>query len=328
MRRRDFIAVIVGGAAAYPFAAAHGQQATVPVIGFMSSRSLADAAEAVSGFRKGLDETGYVEGQNVAVEYRWGDGQFGPLPAMAADLVARRVSVIVATGGLPASFAAKAATSIIPIVFTLGSDPVTFGLVASLNQPGGNITGVTLFAYLLEGKRLELLHELVPNAARVAVLANPANPQAETEIDNVREAARSIGRQIIALKASTASDYDDVFAAIVSERASALLVSGDPFFLTTRDQLVALAARHRLPTIYGFREFAQSGGLISYGVSVPDAYRQAGVYVGRILKGAKPEALPVLQPTKFELVINLNTARALELSVPPSLLARADEVIE
>jgi putative ABC transport system substrate-binding protein len=328
MRRRDFIAVIVGGAAAYPFAAAHGQQATVPVIGFMSSRSFADAAEAVSGFRKGLNETGYVEGQNVAVEYRWGDGQFGPLPAMAADLVARRVSVIVATGGLPASLAAKAATSIIPIVFTLGSDPVTFGLVASLNQPGGNITGVTLFAYLLEGKRLELLHELVPNAARVAVLANPANPQAETEIDNVREAARSIGRQIIALKASTASDYDDVFAAIVSERASALLVSGDPFFLTTRDQLVALAARHRLPTIYGFREFAQSGGLISYGVSVPDAYRQAGVYVGRILKGAKPEALPVLQPTKFELVINLNTARALELSVPPSLLARADEVIE
>jgi putative tryptophan/tyrosine transport system substrate-binding protein len=328
MRRRDFIAVIVGGAAAYPFAAAHGQQATVPVIGFMSSRSFADAAEAVSGFRKGLNETGYVEGQNVAVEYRWGDGQFGPLPAMAADLVARRVSVIVATGGLPASLAAKAATSIIPIVFTLGSDPVTFGLVASLNQPGGNITGVTLFAYLLEGKRLELLHELVPNAARVAVLANPANPQAETEIDNVREAARSIGRQIIALKASTASDYDDVLAAIVSERASALLVSGDPFFLTTRDQLVALAARHRLPTIYGFREFAQSGGLISYGVSVPDAYRQAGVYVGRILKGAKPEALPVMQPTKFELVINLNTARALELSVPPSLLARADEVIE
>ncbi len=327
MKRRNFMALVVGGAAAYPFGA-HGQQAPIPVIGFMTSRSLADAAEAVTGFRKGLNETGYVEGRNVAIEYRWGDGQFGPLPAMAADLVARRVSVIVVTGGLPASLAAKAATSTIPIVFTLGSDPVTFGLVASLNQPGGNITGVTLFAYLLEGKRLELLHELVPKGSRIAALLNPANPQAETELDNVREAARSIGRQIIALKASTPNDYDHVFATLVLQRATALLVSGDPFFLTTRDQLIALAARHRIPTIYGFREFAQSGGLMSYGVSVPDAYRQAGVYAGRILKGAKPEALPILQPTKFELVINLKTAKALGLNVPPALLARADEVIE
>ena len=326
MRRREFIASFGGAAVAWPLVARAQQQ--MPVIGFLNSASPEGYAPFVGGFRRGLNEAGFVEAQNVAIIYRWAEGQYDRLPALAADLVSRRVSVIVATGGLPSSLAAKAATDKIPIVFTLGSDPIKFGIVASLNRPGGNVTGVTLFAYLLDAKRVEFMHELLPNSTVIALLINPNSPQADAQIADVEAATRTFGQQLVVLKAGAESEIDLALATLVQRKASALLVSADPFFLSRRDQLVASVARYSMPTIYEWRQFAEVGGLMSYGVNLADAYREAGVYVGRILKGDKPADLPVQQPTKFELVINLKTAKALGLDVPLPLLALADEVIE
>lgn len=315
------------GAAVWPIAGA-AQQAAKPLIGFLGAAAPAGYRPFVDGFRRGLAEAGFNEGQNVDVIYRWAEGQYDRLPMLAAELVSRRVSVIVATGGLPSSLAAKAATNAIPIVFTLGSDPIKFGLVSSLNRPGKNITGVTLFAYLLDAKRVELIHELVPDSNVIALLVNPNSPQAEPQAADVESAANKFGQHLIVLKASTAPEIDNAFQTLVDNQAKALLVSADPFFLGRRNQLVAEAARHSTPTIYEWREFADAGGLMSYGVSLPDAYRQAGDYVGRILNGANPADLPILQPTKFEFVINLITAKTFALKIPPKILALADDVIE
>jgi putative tryptophan/tyrosine transport system substrate-binding protein len=324
MRRREFI-TLMGGAVTWPFAA-RAQQPAMPVIGFLSSRSANDSALQVAAFRQALSEAGYVEGQNVAIDYRWAEGQYDQLRGMAGHLVGRQVSVIFAGG--PAAHVAKAATTSIPIVFVSGEDPVKFGLVASFNKPGGNITGVTTFNAVLGSKRFELLHELVPNAAMMALLVNPNYPSADSEIRETRAAAHSVGRNLIILNASTESEIDAAFAELVQQRVGGLIVTGDPFFVSRREKLVALAARHMLPTIYVQREFAAAGGLIGYGTNITDAYRQAGIYAGRILKGAKPSDLPVVQPTKFDFVINLKTAKALGLDIPPKLLALASEVIE
>jgi putative ABC transport system substrate-binding protein len=295
-------------------------------IGFLSSRSANDSALQVAAFRQALNEAGYVEGENVAVDYRWADGQYDRLPELAADLVDRQVAVIFASG--PAAHAAKAATTAIPIVFVSGEDPIKFGLVGSLNRPGGNITGVSTFNAVLASKRFELLHEMVPNAAVMALLVNPHFPSAGSEIGETEAAARAVARKLIILDASTESEIDAAFETLVQQRIGALVVTGDPFFVSRRDKIVALTAQHALPTIYVQREFVAAGGLIGYGTSLIDAYRQAGIYAGRILKGAKPADLPVMRPTKFELVINLKTAKALGLVVPEKLLAIADEVIE
>jgi putative tryptophan/tyrosine transport system substrate-binding protein len=302
------------------------QQKAMPVIGILGGTSAGDPF--VAGFHQGLSEAGYVEGQNLTMEYRWAEGRYDRLPAMAADLVARKVDVIVSTGGSPTALAAKSATSTIPIVFRSGADPVELGLVASLARPGGNLTGVSQLADELVAKRLELISELVPQAGVIALLVNPNNTNAERAMRDGQEAARAKGVQLTILKASNTTEIDTAFATFVPLHAGALVVSADPFLTTRRDQLVALASRHAVPAIYAWREFADSGGLISYGSSLTAAFRLVGIYVGKILNGAKPADLPVQQPTTFELVVNLNTAKALGLTVPPSMLSRADEVIE
>ena len=325
MRRREFI-TILGGAAAWPVTA-HAQQ-SVPVIGYLNGASAAEFLHLLVGFRKGLSETGYVEGRNVTIEYRYADGQYDRLPALAADLVGRKVSVIVATAGTPTIRAAKAATSTIPIVFVIGGDPVKFGIVASLSRPGGNITGMTLFGIELAAKRLGLLLELVPAATVIGVLANPNNPITEPQLTDLEAAAHTLGRQLLVLKASAESDFAAVSATLDQQHVDALVVAADPFFDDRRAQIVSVAAQQKVPACYVRHEFVKEGGLISYGADVPDAFRQAGVYTGRVLKGEKPADLPVMQPSKFELAINLKAAKALGLTVPATLLTRADEVIE
>jgi putative ABC transport system substrate-binding protein len=327
MKRRDFITLLGGGAAAWPLAA-RAQQAAMPVIGFLDPRSADAISERLRVFRQGLKETGYIEGENVAIVYRFAENQNDRLPGLVADLVRRQVAVI-ATAGDDVPSVVKAATATIPIVFIIAQDPVRIGLVASLARPGGNVTGINFFATELMAKRLELLRELVPTAARVAVLINPANAaSAELSVRDLEQAARAMRLQIQVHNASTSREINTAFATIVRERPDALVVGTDPFFSSRRVQLVNLAMRHGIPASFPNRESAEIGGLMSYGASVLDAWRQSGSYVGRILKGTKPADLPVVQSTKFELVINAETARILGLEVPPTLLARADEVIE
>ena len=327
MRRREFITLLGGVAAAWPLAA-RAQQPAMPVIGFISSRTSGDSAAVLAAFQQGLNEAGYSNGRNVAVEYRWADGQYDRLPALAADLVRRKVSVIVAVGGDPAAQTAKTATATIPIVFVTGADPLKAGLVASFNRPNGNLTGVHVFLVGLGAKRLGLLHDLVPKATLIAVLANPDLTPARSELRDVQEAAGSLGLKVHVLRAGSEPEIDNAFATMMRERADAVLVAADPFFTSRRDQIVALAARHAIPAIYELREYAVAGGLMSYGTSLIDGYRQVGVYTGKILRGAKPADLPIVQLTKFELVINLKTAKSLGLTIPQTLLVAADEVIE
>ena len=324
MKRREFIALAAGAAASWPFAA-RAQQA-VPVVGFLRSTSAANSAHLVSALRQGLNDAGFVEGQNVAIEYRWADDQRDQLPGLAADLVRRQVAVIVAN--TVSAQAAKAATATIPIVFVMGSDPVRTGLVASLNRPGGNLTGVVFTTGDLTAKRLGLLHELVPKTAVIAMLQDPNYPEFELVTNDAAAAGRTIGRQVLIVKAASEREFNAAFATIVQAGAGALLVGGGPFFNNQRRQLVALAARHALPANYVNREYVEAGGLMSYGASQTDAYRRAGSYVGRILNGAKPADMPVELASKFELVINLATAQALGLAVPSSMQLLADEVIE
>jgi putative ABC transport system substrate-binding protein len=322
MKRREFI-TLIGGAAAWPLAA-RAQQAGMPVIGFLRSDSPSESAFITAAFRRGLSQSGYVEGQTVAIEYRFAEGHRDRLPGLAADLVNRKVAVIVAN--LSAALAAKAATATIPIVFATGSDPVKDGLVESLNRPGGNVTGISFLVNQLGPKKLQLLHELVPNAALIALLTDPNAPETEVEAKEVLAAASSIGQQIQVLNARNLSDLDSAFTTLVQRRAGGLIVTSDAFLLGHRDKIIALAARHRVPAIYFLREFAADGGLMSYGASITDAYQQVGVYAGRILKGEKASDLPVQQAVKVELVINLMTAKA--LTFPITLLGRADELIE
>jgi putative ABC transport system substrate-binding protein len=326
MNRRDFITLLGGAATVWPLAAR--AQQSIPVIGFLHSASPGPFASAVVAFRQGLSETGYIEGQNVAIEYRWAEGQYDRLPALAADLIGRKVKVIVAMAGNGPAQAAKAATASIPIVFVSGGDPVSGGLVASFNRPGGNVTGVSWIATALVPKQLELLRRSARNPAVIGALVNPTYPDHNLQLHELQEAGATIGQQIDVVRAGTARDIDTAFASLVQQGAGALIVANDPFFLNRGDQIVALAARHTTPTMYFSREFTAAGGLLSYGASPIDAARQGGIYAGKILKGEKPADLPVIQSTKFEFVINLKTAKALGLEIPPTLLALADEVIE
>jgi putative ABC transport system substrate-binding protein len=326
MRRREFIRFLGSTVVAWPLTA-RAQQAAMPVIGFLNSGSAEAFKSLVATFRQGLSESGYVEGQNLAIEYRWADGDYEKLPRLAVDLVGRRVSVIFA-GGPPAVLAAKAATTTIPIVFTSGGDPVELGFVSSLNQPGGNVTGVTFLVNELGAKRLELLRELVPAATSVGFLANPTRPSFQSQVKNAQQGAQALGVKLIVLNASTEAEIDTAFAEFSQQRIAALVLGTDVLFLTRRDQIVALANRLRIATIYDLREYVVAGGLISYAPSIAEVYRQAGTYVAKILKGAKPADLPVLQPTKFDLVINLKTAKALGLTVSNQMQLLADEVIE
>ena len=327
MRRREFITLLGGAAAAWPLAA-RGQQSAVPMVGFLSSASPASWAPFVAGFRKALNETGFIEGHSVTIEYRWAEGDYNRLPNLVADLVNHKVAVILAAGGSAPVNAAKAATTNIPIVFASAADPVTAGIVASINRPGGNVTGVTMLGVALEAKRLGLLNEIVPGTASIGVLMNPNYQDANLQLRQLQEAAGVIKRQINIVRASTDAEIDAAFSSVAQQGAVALLVTEDPFLGSRNEQLVALAARYKLPAIYYNRTFAKVGGLVSYGTDFADGFRQAGIYAGKILKGASPADLPVMQPTKFELVINLKTAKALGLQLPPTLLARADEVIE
>jgi putative tryptophan/tyrosine transport system substrate-binding protein len=327
VRRRDFIGLLGRAAVATWPLAVRAQQPATPVIGFLSSESPDLFAGRLRAFREGLHQAGFVEGRNVAIEYRWAEGQYDRLPALAADLVRRQVAVIAATT-TPAVLAAKPATTTIPIVFSTGSDPVEVELVASLSRPGGNITGVAILTAALLAKQFELLHELLPNAAVIGFLVNPNNPTTENYTREAQVAAHALGRKLVVVNANSESGIDAAFATLVQQGAGALLVGNDPFFNTRPDKLVALAARHAVPAISPYREFAAAGGLMSYGTSLTDAYRLVGVYTGRIIKGEKPADLPVQQSTKVEFIINMKTARGLGLTVPPGLLARADELIE
>jgi putative tryptophan/tyrosine transport system substrate-binding protein len=325
--RRTFLAALGGAAAAWPLAA-RAQQPAMPVIGFLNSLRQSDRPNLQAGFRRGLSEAGYVDGRNVTIESRFAENQHDRLPALAADLIGRKAAVIAATGGGASILAAMAATATIPIVFTTGGDPVQQGYVRSLNRPGGNVTGVSWFSNLISGKGLGLLHELVPNAAAIAMLVNPKLPESARMQSEAHEAARTLGRQLLVLNASSASEIDAAFATMRERRAGALLVGADPFLSSRSQQIVALAARDAIPAMHPNREFVEEGGLISYGNDTADGYRRAGVYVGRILNGAKPADLPVDQATKFELVVNVKAAKAVGLTIPESFLARADEVIE
>jgi ABC-type uncharacterized transport system substrate-binding protein len=326
MRRREFISLIGGAAVGWP-RVARAQQPAIPVIGFLNSQSLDTYADRLRAFHRGLRETDYVEGENVTIIYRWAENQIDRLPELAADLVRRQVAVI-AAGNTPSVLAAKAATTTIPIVFAVGEDPVRLGLLGSLARPGGNLTGINFFNAELAAKRLELLRELVPAATRIAVLVNPINPSTEPTVRDVQSAARAIGLQIQVFDVSTSREINSAFAALARERPDALLVGGDGLFTSRRVQLANLTVRHAIPATFSSREIAAAGGLMSYGTSIADAFRQVGAYTGRILKGAKPADLPVVQASKFELVINAETARMLGLTVPPTLIATADEVIE
>ena len=328
MKRRAFIRLGAAAAVAGWPHAAPAQQAPLPVIGFLSARSPAEAVAVLRAFHEGLAERGYVEGRNVAFEYRWAEGRYDRLPELAVELAARQVHVIAATGGDPSPLAAKAASATIPIIFTMGGDPVMAGLVSSLNRPGGNITGSTLMGVELGPKRLELIRQLIPKAARIAFLVNPNFPQTAAEVQEVEAGARALGLHITVLTASTEGEIEQAFAALARQGADAMMIGTDPFLLSRRDQLARLASGQGLPTMSHLREFVAAGGLISYGPSIVAAYRQAGAYTGLILKGARPADLPVMQPTKFDLAINLKTAKALGLTVAPAILALADEVIE
>src|SRR5215813_1018234 len=326
MRRREFIKLLGGATAAWPVSV-RAQQSAMPVIGFMSARSPDDTGQVLQAFLKGLGEAGFFDGQNVTIEYRWARGEYGRLPAFAAELVQRRVNVLVATGGEASAIAAKQATSTIPIAFVTG-DPVRAGLVESLNRPGGNATGSYIATPEMEQKRLSLLHELVPGVPLIGALVNPNSPDAARQLPELEQAARTIGRRLVVAKASDDEELNAAFALLLQQGIGALLVAADPYFDTRRDRIIAFAAQNRLPAVYHFREYAFAGGLVSYAPSITDAYRQAGNYTGRVLKGEKPADLPIVQPSKFDFVINLKTAKTLGLTVPFGLLNAADEVIE